>query len=92
MNHRAKAFTLVELLVVVTIIAILVTMLFPSVSAAFSLAQEKTCNANLSVSSWILKAACSDTGRPLLTIRSTSTSCVVHLDKCSKPASLSITT
>jgi prepilin-type N-terminal cleavage/methylation domain-containing protein len=58
MNHRAQAFTLAELLVVVTIIAILVTMLFPSVHAAYSLAQEKTCNANLSVISKAILAYC----------------------------------
>jgi prepilin-type N-terminal cleavage/methylation domain-containing protein len=58
MNHRAQAFTLAELLVVVTIIAILVSMLFPSVHAAYSLAQEKTCNANLSVISKAILAYC----------------------------------
>jgi type II secretory pathway pseudopilin PulG len=48
------------LLVVVTIIAILVSMLFPSVHAAYSLAQEKTCNANLSVISKAILAYCGD--------------------------------
>ncbi len=60
MNHRARAFTLVELLVVVSIIAILITMLFPSVSAAYSLAQEKTCNANLYTISKAVVAYCGD--------------------------------
>jgi prepilin-type N-terminal cleavage/methylation domain-containing protein len=58
MNYRARAFSLVELLVAVSIIAILVAMLFPSISAGYSLAQEKTCNANLSVLSKAIVAYC----------------------------------
>ncbi len=58
MKHRAEAFTLAELLVVVSIIAILVSMLVPSISAGYSLAQEKTCNANLYTISKSIVAYC----------------------------------
>ena len=49
MHHHSKAFTLAELLTVVGIIALLLAMIVPSVGAAFSMAQESSCNANLSV-------------------------------------------
>jgi len=49
MHHHTKAFTLVELLTVVTIIGLLLVMLVPTVQSAFSLAQESNCNANLKV-------------------------------------------
>jgi len=58
MNHRARAFTLVELLVVVSIIAILVSMLIPSLNAAYSMAQEKACNSNLYTISKAIVAYC----------------------------------
>jgi len=58
MNHRARAFTLAELLVVVTIIAVLLSIIFPSVGEIYSLAQEKNCNANLSVISKAILAYC----------------------------------
>jgi prepilin-type N-terminal cleavage/methylation domain-containing protein len=58
MNHRARAFTLVELLAVVTIIAILISMIVPTALSGYALAQEKTCNANLSVISKAILAYC----------------------------------
>ena len=44
---RSKAFTLVELLVVVGIIALLVTMLMPTLGRAMELARRSMCGANL---------------------------------------------
>ncbi len=49
MHHHSKAFTLVELLTVVTIVGLLLAMVVPTVGSAFSLAQETNCNSNLSV-------------------------------------------
>lgn len=49
MNNRNRAFSLVELLVVVAIIGTLATMLLPSIGRVMALAQEQNCNANLSV-------------------------------------------
>lgn len=49
MHHYSKAFTLAELLTVVTIVALLLAMIVPSVGAAFSMAQESSCNSNLKV-------------------------------------------
>ncbi len=49
MHCRSEGFTLVELLIVVTIIAILLTMIAPSVGLAFSMAQETKCNNNLKI-------------------------------------------
>ena len=47
MNNRIRAFTLVELIVVIGILTILATILMPTVHRVLSLAQEKNCNANL---------------------------------------------
>jgi prepilin-type N-terminal cleavage/methylation domain-containing protein/prepilin-type processing-associated H-X9-DG protein len=48
MNRRkAKAFTLVELLVVITILALLVMLLMPSISTAWASAQATQCKRNL---------------------------------------------
>jgi prepilin-type N-terminal cleavage/methylation domain-containing protein len=58
MNNRARAFTLVELLAVVTIIAVLISMIVPTALSGYALAQEKTCNANLSVISKAILAYC----------------------------------
>ena len=45
--ERRKAFTLVELLVVVGIIALLVTILMPSLGRAMALARRAVCGGNL---------------------------------------------
>jgi len=44
---RRPAFTLVELMVVITIVALLAAMLLPSVTSAFALARSTVCQANL---------------------------------------------
>jgi len=62
MRHAARAFTLVELLVVVAIIATLASMLLPTVFSVYGLAREAACKGNLRLLSAATKAFFGENG------------------------------
>ena len=60
MRSRRRAFTIVELLVVITIIVILIGLLLPALSAAYRTAMEYECQNNLHHLAVVVAAYCTD--------------------------------